>query len=350
MLDRFSRCGYLARHDFLIEATPFAVIRILRHPGPGADHPRGSVVAMGNFDGVHEGHRALIACAREHARARLSPLAVLTFEPHPRSVLGQETEPFRLTPLRVKARELRRLEVELLFVQHFDRRFAAKSAEAFIKDILFEWIGASHVVVGYDCTFGHSRLGTPELLRAASGEYGYEVTVLDPVCDAHSRLYSSTQIRALLAAGKPREAAEQLGRFWEIDGRVILGERRGHRIGFPTANLALDAYLRPAFGVYAVRVGGDGPDDPFGGRTVDGVANLGLRPTWGGKRPLLEAHLFDFDRDLYGRHLRVSLVDYLRPERKFAGIESLRIQIREDVDHAREILGKTPHLEASGIR
>lgn len=326
------------------------MIRIIRHRGAGTNHPRRSVLAMGNFDGVHLGHRALVEEARAHARALSSPLAVLTFEPHPRSVLGQESKPFRLTPLRVKVRELRRLGVELLFVQHFDRKFAAKSAEAFIEQVLFEWIGIRHIVVGYDCAFGHSREGTPELLRAAAAEYGYAVTALDPVRDARSRLYSSTQIRALLAAGKLREAADQLGRSWEIDGRVALGERRGHQIGFPTVNLGLDDYLRPAFGVYAVRVSGDGPDDPFAGRTLDGVANLGVRPTWGGEKPVLEAHLFDFDRDLYGRHLRVRLVDYLRPEQKFAGLESLRAQIGKDVAHAREILAKTPTPVAAGLR
>jgi riboflavin kinase / FMN adenylyltransferase len=350
VLDRPSHCGYLAGRAFPWETAILAVIRIIRHPGYGANYPRRSVLAMGNFDGVHLGHRALIGHAGERARALGSPLAVLTFEPHPRSVLRQESEPFRLTPLRVKVRELRRLRVELLFVQHFDRKFAAKSPAAFIEEILFEWIGARHIVVGYDCTFGNSRRGTAALLRAASAEYGYEVTVLDPVRDARSRLYSSTQIRALLAGGKPREAAEQLGRFWEIDGRVAVGERRGHSVGFPTANLGLDHYLRPAFGVYAVRVSGDGPDDPFGGRTVDGVANLGLRPTWGGERPLLEAHLFDLDRDLYGRHLRVRLVDYLRPEQKFAGLESLRAQIAEDAARAREILAETPRREGCGVR
>ncbi len=326
--------------------------QIIRHPGLGLSHPRHSVLALGNFDGVHRGHAALIRHARErareHARARSIPLAVLTFEPHPRSILEPNAKPFRLTPLRVKERELSRLGVELLFVQRFDRRFAAKSAEAFIEDILVRAIGVSHVVVGYDCNFGHGRRGTPALLKAAAAEYGYGVTVLDPVCDANSRLYSSTEIRALLESGKPREAADQLGRFWEIDGRVVVGERRGQRLGFPTANLGLDQYLRPAFGVYAVRVSGDGPDDPFAGRTLEGVANLGLRPTWGGDRPLLEVHLFDCERDLYGRHLRVRLIDYLRPEEKFAGVESLRAQIRDDIARAREILAKAP--EASGLR
>jgi len=199
-------------------------------------------------------------------------------------------------------------------------------------------IGASHLVVGWDCTFGNRRRGTPDLLRAEGARYGFGVTVLEPVRDGTATVYSSTHIRELLKAGKPREAASLLGRFWEIDGRVAAGDRRGRTIGFPTANLGLDDYLQPAFGVYAVRVSGDGPDDPLGGRTVDGVANLGLRPTVGGLVPRLEAHLFDTDVDLYGRHLRVALVDFIRPERKFAGLDALRAQIAQDAAQARTIL------------
>jgi riboflavin kinase / FMN adenylyltransferase len=247
-------------------------------------------------------------------------------------------EPFRLTPLRVKERELARLGVDLLFVQHFDLAFAAKSAEDFLSEIIVGAIGALHVVVGWDCTFGKGRRGTPDMLRAAGPRCGFGVTVLEPIRGEGEVIYSSTQIRELLRAGKPREAATLLGRFWEIDGRVAVGDRRGRTIGFPTANLGLDDYIRPAFGVYAVRVSGDGPDDPFAGRTIDGVANIGLRPTVGTPEPRLEAHLFDIDADLYGRHLRVALVDYIRPERKFAGLDPLKAQIAEDAVRARELL------------
>ena len=150
--------------------------------------------------------------------------------------------------------------------------------------------------------------------------------------------YSSTHIRELVRAGKPGEAAGHLGRFWEIDGRVMVGDRRGRGLGFPTVNLALGEYLRPALGVYAVRVAGDGPDDSFAGRAIDGVANIGLRPTVGSPEPRLEAHLFDIDADLYGRHLRVSLVEFIRPERKFSGLDALKAQIAEDAQKARAIL------------
>ena len=179
------------------------------------------------------------------------------------------------------------------------------------------------------------------MLREAGKARGFAVTVIEPVRGGGA-VYSSTHIRELLKAGKPREAAAQLGRFWEIDGRVMVGDRRGRTIGFPTANLALGEYLRPAFGVYAVRVSGDGPDDAFAGRTIDGVANLGLRPTVGTLVPRLEAHLFDIDTDLYGRHLRVALVDFIRPERKFAGFDELKEQIAADAAKAREILAAEP--------
>lgn len=298
---------------------------------------------MGNFDGLHKGHARLIGRARGLAQQHNRPTAVLTFEPHPRSVFVPDAEPFRLTPFRVKERELARLGVDLLFVQHFDLGFAAKSAEDFLDQIIVAAIGASHVVVGWDCTFGNRRCGTPDFLRAAGPSQGFGVTVIEPIRDADQTVYSSTSIRELLRAGKPRAAAALLGRFWEIDGRVAVGDRRGRTIGFPTANLGLEDYLRPAFGVYAVRVSGDGPDDPLDGRTIDGVANLGLRPTVGGHEPRLEAHLFDTDADLYGRHLRVALIDFIRPERKFAGLDALKAQIAQDAVRARELLRQPPN-------
>jgi riboflavin kinase/FMN adenylyltransferase len=318
------------------------VLRIVRHPGSGSSHPRGAVLAMGNFDGLHLGHAALIGEARDRDRAAGVPAAVLTFEPHPRSVFMPDGEPFRLTPFRVKEREIARLGVDLLFVQHFDAAFAKKSAESFVEEVIVGAVGATHIVVGHDCTFGNKRRGTPELLRAEGARHGFGVTVVEPVHGPDAAAYSSTRIRELLRLGKPREAAKQLGRFWEIDGRVMTGDRRGRTIGFPTANLGLGEYLRPMFGVYAVRVSGDGPDDPLGGRTVDGVANIGLRPTVGTPEPRLEAHLFDTDADLYGRHLRVSLVEFIRPEKKFAGLDALKAQIAEDAQRARAVLAEMP--------
>jgi riboflavin kinase / FMN adenylyltransferase len=323
----------------IIAAVP---VRVIRHPGPRSGHPRGAVLALGNFDGLHRGHAALIGAARDQARARGAPAAVLTFEPHPRSVFMPDPEPYRLTPFRVKEREIARLGVDLLFVQHFDKAFAKQSAESFIDDLLVGAIGMSHIVVGHDCTFGNRRRGTPDMLRQAAAERGFGLTVVEPVRGGEGAVYSSTHIRELLRAGRPREAAAQLGRWWEIDGRVMVGDRRGRTIGFPTVNLGLGEYLRPAFGVYAVRASGDGSDDPFAGRTIDGVANIGLRPTVGTPEPRLEAHLFDLDADLYGRHLRISLVDFIRPEQKFSSFDALKTQIAEDAARARAILAATP--------
>jgi len=309
------------------------VLRIIRHPGSGSSHPRGAVLAMGNFDGLHLGHAALIREACERAQAAGRPAGVLTFEPHPRSVFMPGGEPFRLTPFRVKEREIARLGVELLFVQHFDMAFAQKSAESFVEEVMLGAIGLTHIVVGHDSTFGNRRRGTVELLREMGARHGFGVTIVEPVRGADAAAYSSTHIRELLRGGRPREAAAQLGRFWEIDGRVMVGDRRGRTIGFPTANIELADYLRPAAGVYAVRaaIGRDGD-------WHDGVANLGMRPTFGGSDLRLEVHLFDFADDLYGRHLRVALVDYIRPEQKFAGLDALKTQIAADAARARVIL------------
>src|SRR5579884_2965365 len=281
------------------------VLRIIRHPGPRSDHRRGAVLAMGNFDGLHLGHAALIGHARSLAEAAGAPSAVLTFEPHPRSVFFPGGEAFRLTPLRVKEREIARLGVDLLFVQHFDAAFAQKSAESFVEEIMVAAIGVSHVVVGHDCTFGNRRRGTAAMLQEAGAMHGFGVSVVDPVRSADAAVYSSTHIRELLRQGRPREAAAQLGRAWEIDGRVAVGDRRGRLLGFPTANIGLGEYLRP---------------------------------TVGGHRPRLEAHLFDIDRDLYGRHLRVALYDFIRPERKFSGLDELKAQIAADAATARRLL------------
>ncbi len=314
-------------------------MRIFRHDTVGAGD-RGSIVAIGNFDGIHLGHQAVIGKAGELARAAGGPQAVLTFEPHPRQVFQPGAAPFRLTPFRVKARYIEALGVDLLFTLHFDLAFAQQSAEDFIAKVLVEGLGLRHAVVGYDFVFGHDRRGNAALLQEKGAAAGFGVTVVEPV--RHDGiLYSSTRIREHLAAGEVRAAAALLGRFWEIEGRVERGDQRGRLLGFPTANLGLDDFLRPAAGVYAVRAGLE-----EGGRTVwhDAVANLGWRPTFGGSDLRLEVHLFDVSLDLYGRHLCVALIEYLRPERKFAGIEALKAQIAEDSRQARQVLAGVPAI------
>jgi riboflavin kinase/FMN adenylyltransferase len=311
-------------------------MRILRHPAVLEPADRGSVVAIGNFDGVHKGHQIVIGRAAETALGLRAPLAVLTFEPHPYHVFHPEAPPFRLTPFRAKARAIETLGVDLLFVLPFDLAFSKVSAEDFARTLIVESLSARHAVVGYDFHFGHQRGGTPEVLRRLGARLGFGVTVVAPLEAAGGTIYSSTRIRQQLTTGRAREAAQLLGRAFEIEGRVEMGDQRGRTIDFPTANLRLGDYLRPAGGVYAVRVEIEEDEQPH--RWRDGVANLGTRPTVGGTDLRLEVHLFDFAGDLYGKHLRVALVEHLRPERKFAGLPELKAQIAADAAQARAIL------------
>ena len=295
---------------------------------------KGGAVAMGNFDGVHRGHQALIARAAEQARALGAPLVALTFEPHPRRFFVSDTGPFRLTLPPAKLRLLAECGVQEVLAQRFDPAFADLAPEAFVDDVLRGGLGTRHVVCGYDFTFGARRGGNVEMLRALGNERGLGVTVLDPVM-REGEIYSSTRIREALRAGMVREAAELLGHDWEIEGKVEQGDQRGRTIGFPTANVALGEHLRPRFGVYAVRALIEG-EEAKGWRT--GVANLGKRPTVGKLQENFEVHLFDFVGDLYGKTLRVALVDFIRPEMKFAGLDALKAQIAMDGQTARTLL------------
>jgi riboflavin kinase/FMN adenylyltransferase len=307
-------------------------MRLFRHYNEVPVEARGAVVAIGNFDGVHRGHQAVIARAAERARALGAGHAVLTFEPHPRSWFRPADEPFRLTPFRTKVRQLEAIGVDHLFVLHFDAELAGKSAEAFVVEVLSEGLDVAHVVVGYDFVFGQGRRGNAALLAELGQLRGFAATTVEPVAAPGGEVFSSTRIREHLAAGRPDGATRLLGRPWEIEGRVEHGDERGRTLGFPTANLALGEYLRPALGVYAVKAG---IDEGRGTVWHDGVANLGRRPTVGGTRVQLEVHLFDFAGDLYGRHLRVALIDHLRAERKFDGLPALKAQIAEDGRQAR---------------
>ena len=295
---------------------------------------KGGAVALGNFDGVHRGHQALLAKTAEHARALGAPLVALTFEPHPRRFFVPDTGPFRLTLPPAKLRLLEQFGVQAVLAQHFDPAFAAVTADAFIDDVLLGGLGARHLVCGYDFTFGARRGGNVEMLRArgagSGAGRGFGVTILDPVM-REGEIYSSTRIREALRAGMVREAAELLGHPWEIEGVVEQGDQRGRTIGFPTANVALGEHLRPRFGVYAVRALLDG-------KWMNAVANLGKRPTVGKLQENFEVHLFDFAGDLYGRTLRVQLLDFIRSEMKFAGLDQLKAQIAADGQTARTLL------------
>jgi riboflavin kinase / FMN adenylyltransferase len=312
-------------------------MQLFRYAAAGV--PKGAVVAIGNFDGVHLGHRAVIAAARKIARDAKVPLAILTFEPHPRSVFVPGGPPFRLTPFRAKTVLIQREWVDVLFTLRFDRAFAAKTAEEFVRDLLVARLGISHAVVGQDFTFGRGRGGNPDLLRAMGASHGFGVTVLQPVADAGGKVASASRIREHLAQGQPTAAAELLGHNWEIEGRVQRGDKRGRELGFPTANLPIADYLHPAPGVYAVRAG---VLDKGGLHWHDGVANFGNRPTFAGQDWRLETHIFDFDRDLYGQHLRVALVDFIRPDAKFDSAGALVAAMHDDAAKARSVLKRDP--------
>jgi riboflavin kinase/FMN adenylyltransferase len=328
-------------------------MRIFRHYDDVPPAFRGAVVAIGNFDGVHRGHRALIAEAKVQAEARRSPLAVLSFEPHPQEyfkALRPEAAPagpdcFRLTPLRAKARLLADLGVDALFALNFDGDMARRTPQDFVENILVKGLGIGGVVVGHDFEFGQRRAGNLAALSYMGEMEGFTVTAFDTVT-AHSsneksgdEKISSTLIRQLLMQARPDEAARLFGHPWAVEARVEHGDARGRDMGFPTANMHLGHCLAPAFGVYAVRV-----NILEGDRAVarhDGVANFGIRPMYQVNVPLMETHLFDFDGDLYGKYLSVELVAYIRPEAKFPSLDALIVQIAADAAKAREILAKT---------
>lgn len=296
---------------------------------------RGGVVVLGNFDGVHRGHQAVIGCGDDLARAANASLVVLTLEPHPRSFFRPHDPPFRLTPFHNKAHHIEALGVDALIALTFDETMSLLSGEDFIQRVIVEGLGARHIVIGQDFRFGHQRSGDTALLETLGDNGGYAVTTVEPVASADAEIYSSTHIREQLEHGKPGHAAAMLGRPFEIEGKVEHGDKRGRTLGFPTANIDIGDYIRPARGVYAVRAG---LEEAGGMRWIDGVANFGNRPTIGGDSILLEVHLFDFEGDLYGKILRIALIEYLRPEVKFDGLDALRAQIADDGAAARRVL------------
>ena len=310
-------------------------MQTFRHYENVPENARNGVVVLGNFDGVHRGHQAVIGHGIELAQDAEAPVVVLTFEPHPRTFFRPHDTPFRLTPFQNKAHHIEALGVDALVVLTFDETLSVLEAEDFIQHVLVDGLAARHVIVGQDFRFGRLRSGDTALLQARAKKGGYSVIAVAPVASADAEIYSSTHIREQVEAGKPGHAAAMLGRPFEIEGVVETGDQRGRTLGFPTANIDIGDYIRPARGVYAVRAGIDKGEETV---WVDGVANFGNRPTIGGDSLLLETHLFDFSGDLYGQTLRVALIEYLRPERKFDGLDALKAQIDEDSATARRIL------------
>jgi riboflavin kinase / FMN adenylyltransferase len=314
-------------------ASDFTVIR---DTSPPASTPKGMVVAMGNFDGVHLGHRAVIDAARRMGLAHGRPAFAVTFEPHPRSYFSPNTPQFRLTDEAAKLRLLAATGLSGAVVMTFDRRRAETTAQDFIHHDLIERLGISGIAVGYDFHFGKGRVGSPSLLVTEAPRLGIEVDVQSHV-DIAERPVSSSAIRMALAEGQIEEATAMLGGPWFINGEVVHGEKRGRDLGFPTANIRLDKNCGLKHGIYAVRVGQDG-------RRFDGVASFGRRPTFDNGAPLLEVFLFDFKGDLYGSRLDVAFIAFLREELKFDHLDALIRQMDDDSRAARERLAAAPAM------
>lgn len=293
---------------------------------------RGATVAIGNFDGVHLGHQSVIALARNAAPD--APLGVMTFEPHPREFFSPGQAPFRLMNPAARASRLQKLGVKRLYELPFNTALAALTPEAFARDVINEGLGLRHVVVGADFCFGKGRAGTAQDMARFGASMGFGVSIATLI-ERSEDVVSSTAIRTALTQGRPRDAAAMLGHWHRIEGEVIGGEQRGRTLGYPTANMSIDGLHPPAFGVYAVLV--DVLDGPHAG-SYHGVASLGIRPMFGENRPNIETFIFDFSGDLYGAHLSVGLVDFLRGEAKFDSLDALIAQMDGDSAQSRAIL------------
>lgn len=301
---------------------------------PPFPHP---VVSLGNFDGVHLGHQAILKRSVQEAQARQGTALVMTFHPHPLAVLRPDQPPALILSLREKLCLFATLGIQGVLLQRFTPQFSRLTAEEFVKGYLVEAIGVEKVIVGHNVSFGHKRTGRADVLERLGRIYGFAVETIGPV-QVDGREVSSTEVRTLLSQGDMRTVKSLLGRHYTVSGWVEKGFQRGRGLGFPTANLRPRADLLLPNGVYAVVV-------EVGEQQVPGVANVGVNPTFGGNRKTIEAHLFDFSADLYGQRLRVGFIERLREERKFPSVQELVRQIQEDANRARVLLsvGEAKH-------
>lgn len=300
---------------------------------PLPENLRGGVIAIGNFDGVHRGHRAVLERALELARSRGVPALVLTFEPHPRTIFKPDEPVFRLSPASLKARLLEAEGFQSVIEYPFDHDFSQRSADEFVKSILSDWLGASAVVTGFDFHFGKDREGGPAFLMEAGKRYGFDVALIDAFRDEGAEVVSSSRVRALLMQGDVVGAAGLLGYRYTVEAKVIKGQQLGRTLGYPTANMALPPETALKAGIYAVRF------RRADGTLHDGVASFGYRPTvTENGAALLETFVFDFSGDLYGETCAVSFFGHLRDELKFDGLEPLVAQIKRDEEEARALL------------
>lgn len=300
-------------------------------------HLRGGIVALGNFDGFHLGHQAVVGHAVETAARDDRPVIVATFDPHPARFFRPDTPPFRLTSLDQRERLFAAAGAHAMLVFRFDDALAATSAEDFVR-LLVEHMGAVGVVTGTDFTFGKARGGSVATLSDLGTTMGFAVRAVDPVMDAEGLVVSSSRIRKALTDGDCTTATRLLTRPFAVEGVVMHGDKVGRELGFPTANVDMGPYLRPAYGVYAIR--GRLAD----GRVVDGAANLGIRPQFEPPKELLEPYFFDFSGDLYGQLVEVQLIERIRGEAKFDGLDALKDQIARDCETARHILADQSRL------
>lgn len=292
---------------------------------------RGCSVAMGNFDGVHAGHRAVLAAARQ---AATGPLAVATFEPPPRAYFRPDDPPFRLYRAQRRNRVLSELGVEFVFELPFNAHMASMTDAVFADEVLCQGLGVSHISIGFDFRFGRGRMGDAPRLASLGRALNFGVTIVEKI-DALGAKASSTAIREALIAGEPEKVVDILGTYWTVEGVVARGEQRGRTLDFPTANLHLGELLHPKHGVYAVRV-----KLPEEHEWRGGVANFGRTPTTGLRDPLLETFIFDFNGDLYGQEIEIALLAYLRPELRFSSIDDMVVQMHRDADQARALLAE----------
>ncbi len=289
-----------------------------------------AVFAIGNFDGVHHGHQALITRAKEIAKINNKPVGVLTFEPHPRALFQPSQPPARLTPFALKEQRLREEDIDILVSLPFNWDFASQTAEDFIQNILKDGLNAAHIVVGHDFHFGQMRTGTPETIKNA----GLPIDIVAPIKDTHDEIISSSRIREYLKIGDIESANKLLGWHWEIQGEIVKGDQRGRELGYPTANVMLKNTLHPAYGIYACYVRIEGEKE-----WLKAATNIGIRPMFEVAEGQVEAHILDFPfREIYGKTLRIKPVTRIRSEAKFNSLDDLIIQMEKDCAKARDIL------------
>jgi len=294
---------------------------------------RGGVYALGNFDGVHLGHKEIISKVIDISKAKNIPSGVLIFDPHPRNYFNSNLDDFILSDINTRSYLLEKTKLDFLGILKFDDFMSNLSPREFIEKIIKIRVGVSHLIVGYNFKFGKNREGNVEVLSKICSEFNIDLTIIKQVKNMELTI-SSSKIREAIEELDFEKVKRIIGDYWKILGEVKQGDKRGREIGFPTANIMMNNLIKPDFGVYAVRI-------EYNNDTFDGIANFGVRPTFDKKKslPLLEVHLFDFSDNLYGKEIVVSFVDFIRKEKKFNGLESLKYQIQLDINKARDLLG-----------